>query len=136
MDINKLQQLKQKLALERDLAPIWEFYMDHFADHQEFVEIGEPVRNPFLEQIVPEICKEMFGRKMKIPPLLIIYIAEHHFFHSPLQVEGRPGGVIYFADISMGLLAVSEEFPVSSAVKYSRFSESLRMNVYDQHDRN
>ncbi|WP_017326389.1 hypothetical protein [Synechococcus sp. PCC 7336] len=129
MKIERLQELKQKLIREPNLAKIWSFYMDHFADFQEFTDLGEPTDSPFLEAVIPQVCEQIFGRKMRISGLLTIYIAEHQFFHSPLFAEGRPGGVIYFEEAKVGMLAVSAEFPPTADVLYSRFSESFRMNV-------
>ncbi|NDJ26266.1 hypothetical protein GS682_32830 [Nostoc sp. B(2019)] len=47
MNIDRLQSLKQKLASEADLSNIWLFYMDHFADHAEFTDLGEPIYPTF-----------------------------------------------------------------------------------------
>jgi hypothetical protein len=134
MNIDQLQELKQKLTKESDFSQIWLFYMEHFADHQEFTELGEPARNEYLETITPQICQQMLGRTIAIADSFLIYIAEHHFFHGPLQVEGRIGGIIYFEDIKMGLLALSADYPPTDAVKYSRFSEPIgpsEPNPYD-----
>ncbi|MGB8701089.1 MAG: hypothetical protein WCD18_16885 [Thermosynechococcaceae cyanobacterium] len=122
MNLDRLQELKTRLVQKTDFSDIWSFYMDEFADHPEFLEVGHPVTNAFLEAAIPQICKQMFGKAVKITDLLIICIAEYQFFHAPLQVEGRIGGVIYFADIHTGLLAVSAQFPTTDEVKYSRFS--------------
>ena len=136
MRLDLLHKLKQKLSREADLSKIWTFYMDHFADRAEFIDLGEPVRNAFLETVVPQICQQMFGTNISIARFLIIYIAEYKFFHGPLDVEGRPGGVIYFEEAKIGMLAVSANFPPTDAVKYSRFSESLKIPVPNSYDYN
>ena len=131
------QELKQKLVQDADLSQIWLFYMDHFADHSEFIELGEPVNNAFLEAVVPQICQQMFGGEISvIHDLFLIYIAEHQFFHGPIQVGGRPGGVIYFEDEKIGLLAVSAEFPPTDEVKYSRFSDPFQLQGANQYEYN
>jgi hypothetical protein len=122
MDLNRLQDLKQKLMQEKNFSDIWDFYMDEFADHAAFTDIGEAVPNSFLEAVIPAVCKKMFGKPMNVTDLLVISIPEHQFFHSPFFVERRIGGVIYFEDINMGLLAVCAEFPPTPNVYYSRFS--------------
>ncbi len=122
MKIDRLQELKQKLAVEKELSDIWLFYMDHFADYPEFTELGKPARSEYLSAILHKCCQQMFGKAIKITDFLLIYIAEYQLFHGPFQVEGQIGGVIYFEDIKIGLIAVSEEFLPVSEVKYSRFS--------------
>jgi hypothetical protein len=136
MKIDRLQELKQKLTNEADLSRIWLFYMDHFADHPEFTELGEPAHNEYLDAVVHKTCQQMFGKTIKINNFFLIQIAKHQFFHGPFQVEGRIGGVIYFEDIKIGLLAVSAEFPPTDAVKYSRFSELNRTSAPNRYDLN
>jgi hypothetical protein len=136
MNLDRLQQLKQKLIQEKKLSTIWSFYMDEFADLPEFIEVGEPRANPFLEAVIQQICQKMFGKTSKIDDILIIYIAEYDFFHAPLQVEQRIGGVIYFADVNVGLLAVSATFPPTDEVKYSRFSGLPIHRAPTSHDYN
>ncbi|MEH1821020.1 MAG: hypothetical protein V7L31_18400 [Nostoc sp.] len=136
MNIDRLQELKQKLTNEADLSDIWLFYMDHFADHSEFTELGEPAYNEYLDNVIHKTCEQMFDRTIKITDFLLIYIAQYRLFHGPFQIEGRIGGVIYFEDIKVGLLAVSVDYPTTDAVKYSRFSEIISLSASNHSDRN
>jgi len=122
MKLVRLQELKRKLMKEKEFSKTWTFYMDEFADRPEFLEVGEPVANAFLEAAIPAICQKMFSKKARVSAPLIIYIAKHQFFHAPVRVDNQSGGVIFFADINMGLLAVSAAYPNTDEVKYSRFS--------------
>lgn len=136
MKIERLQELKQKLTNEADLSNIWLFYMDHFADYREFTELGEPAPNEYLDAVIHKTCQQMFGRKITISDFLPIYIAKYRFFHGPFQAQRRIGGVIYFEDIKIGLLAVSANYPPTDAVKYSRFSEVARLSGSNRNDLN
>ncbi|MEH1860799.1 MAG: hypothetical protein V7L21_23020 [Nostoc sp.] len=136
MKINRLQELKQKLTDVADLSHIWLFYMDHFADQPEFTDLGEPAYNEYLDAVLHKTCQQMFGRAIKITDFLLIYIAPYHLFHGAFQVEGRIGGVIYFEDIKIGLLAVSADYPPTDMVKYSRFSEMIQLSAPNRNDRN
>lgn len=136
MKIERLQELKQKLTTEADFSNIWSFYMDHFADHPAFTRLGEPAHNEYLSNIIHKTCQQMFGRKIKITNFLLIYIAKYQLFHGPFQVQGRIGGVIYFEDIKIGLLAVSADYPPTDAVKYSRFTEVMNLSKPNRNDLN
>jgi hypothetical protein len=136
MKIDRLQELKQKLTNDADLSRIWLFYMDHFADRPEFTDLGEPAGNEYLDAVLQKTCQQMFGRAIKITDFFLIYIAKYHLFHGAFQVEGRIGGVIYFEDIKIGLLAVSVDYPLTDAVKYSRFSEMIQLSAPNRNDRN
>ncbi|MEA5567815.1 hypothetical protein [Anabaena sp. UHCC 0399] len=136
MNINRLQELKQKLTSEADLSKIWSFYMDNFADHLEFTELGEPSDNEYLYTVIHKTCEQIFGKAVKITDFLPIYITEYGFFHAPFQAERRIGGVIYFEDIKIGLIAVSADYPPTDEVKYSRFSEVLQLPTLNRNDLN
>ncbi|MBE9008523.1 hypothetical protein IQ259_26620 [Fortiea sp. LEGE XX443] len=136
MNIDRLQELKQKLTNEADLSNIWLFYMDNFADHSEFTELGEPTYNKYLDGVIHKTCQQMFGRAIKITDFFPIYIAKYHLFHAPFQVERRIGGMIYFEDIKIGLIAVSADYPPTDVVKYSRFSEIFQLPTPNRNDLN
>jgi hypothetical protein len=78
MNIDRLQELKRKLTNDADLFDIWLFYMDHFADHPEFTDLGEPADNEYLDAVLQKTCQQMFDRAIKISDFLLIYIARNH----------------------------------------------------------
>ena len=136
MKIARLQELKQKLTDVADLSDIWLFYMDHFADQAEFTDLGEPVYNEYLDAVLHKTCQQMFDRAIKITNFFLIYIAPYNLFHGAFQVEGRIGGVIYFEDLKIGLIAVSADYPPTDVVKYSRFSEIIQLSTPNGNDCN
>ncbi|WP_445632361.1 SnoaL-like domain-containing protein [Nostoc sp. DSM 114161] len=136
MKIQRLQELKQKLTNEADLSHIWSFYMDNFADSPKFIELGEPIYSEYLNGVLHKTCQQMFGRTIKITDFFSIYIAKYRLFHGPFQAERRIGGVIYFEDVKIGLIAVSADYPPTDAVKYSRFSEILQFPTPNRNDLN
>jgi hypothetical protein len=130
MDIRQLVQLQAKLTAEKDLSEIWTFYMDTFADHPEFLDFGDQGSSSFLEAVIPKVCYGIFGDKAKVAKMLIIHIPEYHFFHAPLQVDNRYGGLIYFENIDVGMVAVTAEFPPTDEVRFSRFSRLTDPELY------
>ena len=121
MNLELLEQLKQKLDHEKKLSSVWSFYMDYFAAHREFTDLGEPTDNSLVEAVVIQVGQQLFGGDDTVSDLLLIRIADHQFLHGAFVIGGRMGGVIYFEDKQMGLVAVAERSP-SKEVKYSRFS--------------
>jgi hypothetical protein len=136
MNIDQLQELKQKLTIEANLSAIWSFYMDHFADHPEFIELGEPTSNEYLHSVIHKTSQQMFGREIEISNFFPIYITQYGFFHAPFWAEQRIGGVIYFEDIKVGLIAVSADYPPTDEVKYSRFSEVMQLPTPNRNELN
>lgn len=136
MRLVRLQELKRKLMKEKEFSKTWLFYMDKFADHPEFLEVGVPVKHEFLEAAILGICQKMFSKNIKVSASLIIHIEQYQFFHAPIQVSGRSGGVIFFADINMGLLAITAKNPPTAEVLYSRFSGPPKLEEPSPHERN
>ncbi len=94
------------------------------------------IYNKYLNDVLHKTCEQMFGRAVKITDFLLIYIAPYHLFHGAFQAERRIGGVIYFEDIKIGLIAVSADYPPNDAVKYSRFSEIIQLPTPNRNNLN
>ena len=117
--LNKLKELQLRLDREKDLGKLWEFYLDRFADHPEFLEFGEPVDHPFLKRIIPIISQKLFNADPH--NMLLIKVSEYDFIHGSFWVKDKIGGVIYFEKNLKGLLAISG-FNSSDNMQYSRFT--------------
>lgn len=121
MDLTKLQELKRRLVHDKDFMKTWTFFLDEFATELDFIKLGEPVRHENLEMAIAQIGIQMFPRDGTVTQVGLIRLADQHFIHGNVNVMGRVGGVIYFEDIRVGLVAVSEHFP-SDETKFARFS--------------
>jgi hypothetical protein len=118
-NIKRLKELQLKLYNEKKLARVWSFYMDHFSDHAEFLEVGKPTRHSLLEEVVPMLSKQLVGENPS--NLFLILIPEYQFIHGGFTVGKRIGGVIYFEETLKGMVALSS-LPPSGVVNYSRFT--------------
>lgn len=118
-NIERLNELKSRLTRGQKLDKIWLFYMDHFADHLDFIQIGKPTHHPLVEKVVPMLSKQIVGETPK--DLFLILISDYQFIHGGFTVGKRIGGVIYFEETLTGLIAISGT-PPSNMVKYSRFT--------------
>ena len=121
MDLTQMQELKQKLLYEAELAPVWSFFMNHFVDNPEFIALGSQISHPFVEAVVAEVGRQLFGSDGKVNNLRLTQIADQSFIHGGFGMGLHLGGVIYFDDVQMGLVTVAEK-PPSIDVKYARFS--------------
>ena len=106
------------LSREQKLDLVWLFYMDHFADHAEFTDLGEATHHPLVEKVVEMMSQQLSSQAPH--DLRLIILPEYQFIHGSFLVGGRIGGVIYFEESLMGMVALSSS-PTSNLVKYSRF---------------
>jgi hypothetical protein len=121
MDFIQFHELKQKLLHDRDLAPVWRYFLNHFAEQPGFMELGEQARNVFVEAVIDQVGIQLYGNSSKVRDLILRRLDDQRFVHGGFMVDGRVGGVIFFEDAHIGLVTVAE-LPPSIDVKYARFS--------------
>ena len=111
MDLSRLQELKTKLIHDKDLLPVWGFFLDHFGENDwSSSRLGEQVSHDFLESVSPGAVCRCFPRRDGLQ-LRLVRLADQQFIHGGVNVAGRFGGVFFFEDVQVGLLAVSDHFP-------------------------
>jgi hypothetical protein len=121
MEPARLQELKQKVLHDKDLAPVWSFFLDHFGENSEFMALGELTDHLFVEAVLAQVGQQLFGAEGAVTRLLLTRIADQHFIHGGFSMGVRIGGVFYFEDAQIGLAAVADK-PPSIEAKYARFS--------------
>jgi hypothetical protein len=106
LDLSRIETLRQKLAQERDLEKIFTYFLDHFGENPDFIALGEPTENPFLESIFVQIGEALFKKEVKVRDLRLIRIPELNFIHGGGVLGGRLANVLYFEDMQQGVLYV------------------------------
>jgi hypothetical protein len=119
--VEHLQALKQKLLHDIELPPVWNYFMDHFGDHQEFMDLSETCQHEALQEMVTAVAGKLFPGPGQVMTLRLLRVPSQQFIHGPVSIGGRMGLVFYFEDADVGLLAISEQ-PGSAEAKYVRFS--------------
>ncbi len=120
MDLSLLNTLRDKLVQDKDLSGIYSYFLDHFGENEEFMGLGEAVREPFLEQILAQIGGQLWHTEVTLFGLLLKEIPQYQFIHGTGQMNGRLTTVNYFEEIRTGLCVVS--FSTSPPeTKFARF---------------
>jgi hypothetical protein len=112
MNLGKLEILKKRMAEATDFTEPFTYFLDHFGDKDEFLEIGKRVSHPKLEQML-NVAAALLLRtpKPRVENCLFIRIPKRWFIHGGCRVNGRVANFIYFEDIQLGLLSVLPETP-------------------------
>lgn len=121
MDLDLLKELKHRLLHDKQLNGVWIYFMDHFADHVEFVQLGMATRHSFLESVLEQVSKQMFADDGAVSGVRLVSLGAYSFIHGGFAMGGRYGGLIYFEDVYVGLIAVPDK-PPSNEMKYARFT--------------
>jgi hypothetical protein len=121
MNLNLLDTLKVKMHTSKNLAEVWEYFMDNFGESEEFMQLGERAGSPVLEAILSEIAKQLFAKPVSLNNLMLVRLEEQSFVHGGCTLGNKMGSLFYFEDIQVGLLTVLWSFTPSDT-KLIRFS--------------
>ncbi len=106
MDLKLLETLKQRLLTAKEFEQVFTYFLDQFGEDPEFIAQGERAHSAFLEAVVAQVGKELFGREVRVTDVLLTRLPEQQFIHGACRLAGRLANVIYFEDIHTGLLVV------------------------------
>ncbi|MGO8672088.1 MAG: hypothetical protein ACLQVD_12060 [Capsulimonadaceae bacterium] len=113
MHLDKLTTLKMKVIAENNFDPIWSYFMDEFAENDEFLKRGGPLRdaNHPIHKLVASTAAtviELNGLKKRgkqvAGGVMPVYIPEDRFIHGGMLLHGYLVIFFYFEDIEVGML--------------------------------
>ncbi len=133
MDLSRLATLKAKLLAAQNFGEILGYFLDHFGDHPEFMDLGEPASDEFLEQALAQVAAQLFQKAVPIRDVRLVRLPEHEFVHGGFLVEGKVGTLIYFEDIHKGLISVAWSLSPPQT-KYARFTGRPALNSWLRSD--
>jgi hypothetical protein len=121
MDLSLLNTLKDKLYKATQFSDVWDYFMTNFGEVPEFIALGQRGGDEFLEMVLEEVGKQLFGREVRITNLLLTRIPEYGFIHGTVWIEGKLTTAMYFEEIHKGLLAVlwSSKPPETKFVRFT-----------------
>lgn len=103
------------------IGDIWDFFFDHFGDNPEFLALGKRGESPLLRSILVRLGRELFGPEGKLTSLHLEVLHEQRFTHGSCFLGGQPASVLYFSDIGLGSVAVTD--PPTGRTHFVRFTE-------------
>jgi hypothetical protein len=120
MDLSLLATLKDKLVHGKVFADVQNYFFDHFGMDPEFMAVGEPFVDAFLEQICKAVGEQMHGRSIEVSHMMLKRIPEHQFVHGTCLLGGKLSTLLYFEDLHQGLMAVTWTI-APPETKFARF---------------
>lgn len=120
MDLTRFAELKRKLTSEKELALIYEYFLDHFGENPEFMAMGESAVHPYILMVIAQVANHLHPTET-VSHVALVNLPEHQLFHGGFSLGGRPGCVLYCEDLRVGMIVVPE-LPPSIEVRYARFT--------------
>lgn len=121
IDLSKLATLKEMVRTADNFSDPLNYFFDHFGDHTEFIDLGERVREPFVEAVIEQVGNQLFPSGARVRDLFLTRLEEHGFIHGGFLLNGCLGNVLYFEELRLGLMAVCTSV-APSETKIMRFS--------------
>ena len=121
-DGDGLKLLQHKLATSQELCEVLGFFLDRFANREDFLRSGRRYQDTFVETMVKTAATSA-DPEAKVTNLVLVELPEYEFVHGALLVNGCPTQVIYFQRSKLGLLAISDK--AKEFVQFCRFSAQV-----------
>jgi hypothetical protein len=139
MEKPTLFDLKKKLIMEDDFGQMYEFFMDHFGENDEFLALGQRVRQadfPITNVAVAAALATLattanIQNAKKAAQIQPIHLPEEHFLHGPIHLGNTFGLFFYFEDVDVGLVYVYAGNDLSNFARISVRPESKRPPLED-----
>ena len=125
MDLSKLKILRQKIATEKVFSKAFEYFFDHFGEDPKFFDVGEPVKDDRLIEMLGQIGGEIFQTELvALVNIRLVKIKEYRFIHGGMTMNGAVANVIYCDDIQKGILVVYRPTETPHT-RFARFSAEM-----------
>ena len=102
-----LKKLKELMKTEKNLTNLMDYFLTHLGEDKQFVKKGKVLRrHEMLEAIAKKLTNELFEQQWEEVSLYLVKPKNTDFYHGFGTVGTCGINLIFFEDISMGLLAV------------------------------
>ena len=119
----KLEILKQKLQTGKDFNEIVDYFYTHFGENLQFMNLGTGIDHELLRTVVAEVMQNVVKPTKTVAIVMQSRFidVDGNFIHGPVNFGDYLLSVLYFRDIDMGLVAVTQPGK-SPMCLYCRFS--------------
>ncbi len=122
MNIERIQDLKRRLAECTDFGVFWLFYFDNYAENNEFLNLGGPMPAKEAKQVLTAIARRILGvTSAKLRTATVIEVPEFELIHGSCMLKNKVLCILFFTDLDMGMAALSDLTGEGQTI-YGRFS--------------
>lgn len=124
MDNKHLQELERRLLHDEAFEATSSYFMEHFGENPEFMNMGTRTSVPMMTNVLGELCKRHFQTdEVKLIGLQVINVPKYKMLHGYVMVNEYLLIFFYCKNISKGLVSMTPMPPTpNSVVHYFRFS--------------
>ena len=125
MDNTRFLELKKMVFKAKDFGPIWNFFMDHFGENEQFLKMGRRAKEHVILDIVLDQLATQWFKVKKVSKIgwVLTEIPEWKFTHGAGFLNGCMTSIFHFDDEEVGMFAVTHM--KSSRTDMGRFSTKI-----------
>jgi|LakMenE01Jun11ns_1017448.scaffolds.fasta_scaffold9432608_2 hypothetical protein len=120
-NLHLLNSLREKLINADNFSDVMHYFFDHFAENEEFLQLGRPQHSNLVETIAVETATAALQERATLRNFRLIRLPKEKFYHGACFVNGRIANIFFFEDIMTGMMAISME-DGSSEVRFARMT--------------
>ena len=124
MEWQRLETLKEKLQTDDDFQAVWQYFFDHLAGEQAFINCGVNATPALLDLISPTIeraVSHIVNQPVTVVESSVSEIPGHHFFHGPMITSAGICLLMYFDDVQAGMMSFTRGLN-TGLMHYGRFT--------------
>lgn len=111
------------MATEKKIVDIWEYYMDYFGDHEEFIKLGVATNDDNLIAVIGQSLGTLYQKEVVFLQTFMIGLPEHNFIHGCFNFEKRYGNFLYDTEFKVGVITIPDMSP-DGENKFIRFTST------------
>lgn len=106
----KVLLLKEKVLDEKEFSVSFNYFMDHFAENEDFLKKGKKVtKAPRMKAALEQVAGMVFpGENIKVRHLVLTHLKRHDFLHGGGMVGDRQAVLFFFQDMGFGMVAICD----------------------------
>lgn len=124
VDLEKLDELQNKLTTAESFADVMDYFFDHFGENPEFMTLGKRVKSPLMSAVVQRVGQELLGRGVRVTGKHFVLLKKQGFIHGTAHLNGRLAVLFFFKGLDMGMLVCQ----VGDESKFARFTSYMIKN--------
>jgi len=117
-----VNQLKRKMAMDKDISGVMKFFFDEFVDSPGFMSLGYEKELPDeVKTAVTQALAAGLGKSSFTLTIITTEIPEMTMIHGTVVVNGIHGAMVWATDLQTGIVGVPKK-PGGPEMLYVRLS--------------
>jgi hypothetical protein len=117
----EMATLKNLLQTSKNFSDVVDYFFTNLTERSPaFMQAGKRAKHPLIRKTVELIGTQILQKEVTVSHLILLKLSKYHFYHGSCFIEGNMCNILYFEDIDMGMVGISNLS--SDYVHFTRFT--------------